>query len=72
LIKYTILYFTFIEISSNRSFGLVFFIISLFPLFKVGNIRIWAIIAAIIFFILGLLNKQSRKWVRVGGVLLRN
>jgi len=45
-----------IKISSNRSFGIVFFafflIISLFPLFKDGNIRIWAIVLAIIFLIL--------------------
>ena len=49
-----------IKTSSNKSFGIVFFvfflIISLFPLLKDNNIRIWAIIPAIIFLILGFLN----------------
>ena len=67
-----------IKISSNRSFGLVFFvfflIISLFPLFKDGNIRIWAIIAAIIFLILGLLNSSTlnplnKIWFKFGILL---
>ena len=64
-----------IKISSNRSFGLVFFvfflIISFFPLFKEGNIRIWAIIPAIIFLILGLLNSSiltplNKIWFKLG------
>ena len=67
-----------IKISSNRSFGLIFFvfflIISLFPLFKDGNIRIWAIIAAIIFLILGLLNSSTlnplnKIWFKFGILL---
>ena len=69
-----------IEISSNRSFGLVFFvvflIISLFPIFKGGDVRIWAIIPAIIFLILGLLNSQilnplNKIWFKFG-ILLGN
>ena len=69
-----------IEISSNRSFGLVFFvvflIISLLPIFKGGDVRIWAIIAAIIFLILGLLNSQilnplNKIWFKFG-ILLGN
>ncbi len=69
-----------IKISSNRSFGLVFFIffliISLLPLFKDGNIRIWALIPAIIFLILGLLNSSILKplnkiWFKFG-ILLGN
>tara|TARA_B100000767_G_scaffold11076_1_gene10763 strand:- start:596 stop:985 length:390 start_codon:yes stop_codon:yes gene_type:complete len=67
-----------IEISSNRSFGLVFFvvflIISLLPIFKGGDVRIWAIIAAIIFLILGLLNSQilnplNKIWFKFGILL---
>jgi hypothetical protein len=67
-----------IKISSNRSFGLVFFvfflIISFFPLFKDGNIRIWAIIPAIIFLILGLLNSSilnplNKIWFKLGILL---
>ena len=46
--------------SSNRSFGIVFFlvflIVSILPLFNDENIRIWAIIIAIIFLYLGLKN----------------
>ena len=69
-----------IKISSNKSFGLVFFvfflIISFFPLFKDGNIRIWAIILAIIFLILGLFNSSILKplnkvWFKFG-ILLGN
>tara|TARA_B110000046_G_C12919770_1_gene366575 strand:+ start:476 stop:865 length:390 start_codon:yes stop_codon:yes gene_type:complete len=67
-----------IKISSNKSFGLVFFtfflIISLFPLFKDGNIRIWAIIPSIIFLILGLLNSPilsplNKIWFKFGILL---
>ena len=69
-----------IEISSNKSFGLVFsvvfLIISLFPLFKDGNIKIWAIVIAITFFILGLLNSKilsplNKIWFKFG-ILLGN
>ena len=69
-----------IEISSNQSFGLVFFvvflIISLLPIFKGGDVRIWAIISAIIFLILGLLNSQilnplNKIWFKFG-ILLGN
>ena len=65
---------------SNKSFGLVFFvfffIISLYLLFKDGNIRIWAIIPAIIFLILGFLNSPfltplNKIWFKFG-ILLGN
>ena len=43
------------EMSSNRSFGIVFFIvfliIALFPILNQGDIRIWPIIISIIFLI---------------------
>ena len=67
-----------IKISSNRNFGVVFFIffmiISLFPLFKDENIRIWAVVVAIIFLILGLLNSSvlsplNRIWFKFGILL---
>ena len=69
-----------IKISSNRNFGVVFFIffmiISLFPLFKDENIRIWAVVVAIIFLILGLLNSSvlsplNKIWFKFG-ILLGN
>ena len=50
------------KISSNRSFGLVFFfvflIVSLWPLLNENPLRIWSIIIAIIFLILGLMNSK--------------
>ena len=51
-----------IKLSSNRSFGIVFFIlfliISLFPILKSGEIKTWSLIVALIFLILGLLNSK--------------
>ena len=51
-----------VKTSSNRSFGLVFFfvflIISLGPLLNEGSLRIWSIVIAIIFLILGLINSK--------------
>ena len=48
--------------SSNRSFGLLFFfvflIISLWPLLNEAPLRIWSIVIAIIFLILGLINSK--------------
>jgi hypothetical protein len=69
-----------LKISSNKSFGIVFFvfflIISLFPLLKGGDIRILTIIPAIIFLILGLLNSPilsplNKIWFKFG-ILLGN
>ena len=67
-----------IKTSSNKSFGLVFFvifiIIALWPLLNDGNIRIWSIIVSIIFLILGLLNSKiltpfNKLWMRLGALL---
>ena len=67
-----------IKISSNRNFGIVFFIffliVAIFPLFKDGNIRIWSLIIAIIFLILGLLNSKiltplNKIWFKLGILL---
>ncbi len=48
--------------SSNRNFGIVFFlfflIIGMYPLFKDQDIRIWSILISIVFLILGLLNSK--------------
>ena len=63
------------KISSNRSFGIVFFvvflIISLFPLINDGNLRIWSLIVSIIFLILGLINSNiltplNKIWFKFG------
>ena len=51
-----------IKIGTNRSFGIVFFlvfiIISLYPLLNAENIRIWSLIISIIFLVLGLINSK--------------
>jgi len=69
-----------IKLSSNRSFGIIFFvfflIVSIYPLFKGNDIRIWTAILAIIFLILGLLNSKilsplNKMWFKLG-ILLGN
>ena len=51
-----------IKISSNRSFGLVFFvvflIVGLWPLKSGEDIRIWSLTLSIIFIILGIINSK--------------
>ena len=67
-----------IKIGSNKSFGIVFFlffvIVSIFPLFKDEDIRVWSLIIAIIFLILGLLNSKfltplNKIWFKFGILL---
>ncbi len=67
-----------IKIGSNRSFGVVFFfvflLISIYPLFKDGNLRIWSLIISIIFLFLGLLNSNflnplNKLWFKFGLLL---
>ena len=69
-----------IKISSNRSFGIVFFIffliVSIYPLIKGGEIRIWSLIIALIFLILGIINSNlltplNKIWFKLG-ILLGN
>ncbi len=64
-----------IKISSNRSFGIVFFvvflIIAIYPLSHGGDIRIWSIIISFIFLVLGLLNSSiltplNKIWFKFG------
>ena len=67
-----------IKIGSNRSFGVVFFVvfllIALYPVINNGEIRIWSLITSIIFLILGLLNSKflnplNKLWFKFGIVL---
>tara|TARA_S200000501_G_C20240604_1_gene489856 strand:+ start:116 stop:499 length:384 start_codon:yes stop_codon:yes gene_type:complete len=67
-----------IKISSNRSFGIVFFIvfflIATYPLINDGNVRIWSLIISIVFLILGLLNSKilfplNKIWFKFGILL---
>jgi len=69
-----------IKTSSNKSFGIVFFVIflvvSLWPLINEGEIRIWSIVISIIFLFLGLINSKiltplNTLWFRFG-ILLGN
>jgi len=61
--------------SSNRSFGIVFFVvfllIAIFPLANSGDIKIWSLIISSIFLILGLLKSNiltplNRIWFKFG------
>ncbi len=51
-----------ILIGSNRSFGIVFFIvfilIGFYPLIDNGELRLWSLIISIIFLVLGLTNSK--------------
>ena len=64
-----------VKISSNRSFGIVFFIvfllIALYPLTYSQDIRIWSVIISIIFLVLGLFNSKiltplNKLWFKFG------
>ena len=64
-----------IKISSNRSFGIVFFIvfllIALYPLSYSGELRVWSTIISLIFLVLGLLNSKiltpfNKLWFKFG------
>jgi hypothetical protein len=63
------------KINSNKSFGIVFFIffliVSIYPILNEGDIRIWSLILAIIFLILGLINSEiltplNKLWFKLG------
>ena len=67
-----------IKISSNRNFGLVFFVVflifSFWPLTYDGSIRIWLAIISLIFLILGLVNSKlltplNKLWFKFGIIL---
>ncbi len=64
--------------SSNRSFGLVFFIvfllIGIYPLFKNGEFRSWSIIISLIFLVLGIIDSKllsplNKLWFKFGLML---
>ena len=69
-----------IKISSNKSFGIVFFtvflIIAIWPLLNGYGIRYWSLIISIVFLILGILNSKiltplNKIWFKIG-ILLGN
>ena len=69
-----------IKIGSNRSFGIVFFIlfllIALYPTINSEGIRMWSIIVSLIFLVLGLLDSKiltplNKIWFKFGLLLGR-
>ena len=67
-----------IKIGSNRSFGIVFFIvfltISIYPLLNSEGIRVWSLIISLTFLVLGLLNSKlinplNKIWFKFGLLL---
>jgi hypothetical protein len=64
--------------SSNKSFGLLFFVVflilALWPLKNGSNINLYFIIASTIFLILGLINSKllsplNKSWIKLGEIL---
>ena len=64
-----------IKLGSNRSFGIVFFIvfllISLYPLINDNDLRIWSLVISLIFLFFGLLNSKiltplNKVWFKFG------
>ena len=69
-----------IKIGSNKSFGVVFFIvfliIAIYPLINNEGLRIWSFIISIIFLVLGLINSKiltplNKLWFKFGLLLGR-
>ena len=67
-----------IKIGSNRSFGILFFIvfliIAIYPLLNDNSIRLWSLIIGIIFLILGIINSKvltpfNILWIKFGLLL---
>tara|TARA_Y100000590_G_scaffold450927_1_gene591400 strand:+ start:55 stop:456 length:402 start_codon:yes stop_codon:yes gene_type:complete len=68
------------KMSTNKSFGVVFFIffliISIYPLFYDQEIRVWSLVISLVFLILGLLKSElltplNKVWTKFG-ILLGN
>ena len=66
------------KLPTNRNFGIVFFIvfflIAVYPIINNENIRIWSLIIALIFFILGIINSNlltplNKVWFKFGLLL---
>ena len=68
------------EKSSNRSFGIIFFIvfllISFWPIMDGQALRVWSLVVSLIFLILGILNSKiltpiNLAWIKLGEILGR-
>ena len=69
-----------IEKSSNRSFGIIFFIvfllISVWPIIDGQALRVWSLIISLLFLFLGILNSKiltplNLAWIKLGEILGR-
>ena len=67
-----------IKLGSNKSFGIVFFLVFLlvafYPLINGESIRFWALVVSLIFLVLGLLNSRiltpfNKIWFKFGILL---
>ena len=67
-----------IKVGSNKSFGIVFFVvfllISLYPLINNESIRVWSLVISLIFLVLGILNSNllsplNKIWFKFGILL---
>jgi len=64
-----------IKISSNRSFGIVFFVvfllIAIYPMINQGELRLWSLLISFTFLVLGIINSKlltplNRLWFKFG------
>ena len=64
-----------VKLGSNRSFGIVFFIvfvlIAIYPIINQGELRIWSLIISLFFLVLGLFNSKiltplNKLWFKFG------
>ena len=64
-----------IKVGSNKSFGIVFFVVfllvSIYPLINNEGIRIWSLVISLIFLVLGILNSNllsplNKIWFKFG------
>ena len=67
-----------VKISSNRSFGVVFFVvfllIALWPVKDSESIRVWSMIISLLFLMLGIINSKfltplKKGWIKLGEIL---
>ena len=67
-----------VKVGSNRSFGIVFFVvfllISFYPLLNNESIRLWSLVFSFIFLVLGILNSNiltplNKLWYKFGILL---
>ena len=67
-----------IKMSSNRNFGLVFFVVFLilgfWPIINGGEIRIWLVTVSLIFLVLGMMKSKlltplNKLWFKFGMIL---